>query len=136
MATKHHLICARTATRHFSKALVYDSGNMQQDLRVRAMYMHSLDRAGRNKIESVCIRGGSSPGLTVFLHRENEGLYTTERERGNNGAPGVLHLFLTAYAFAKPCKLPPTENSILLAGIALPRITMGIAVWILCLKCD
>jgi hypothetical protein len=45
------------------------------------MYMRGMDRAEQNKIESVCIWGGSSLGLTVFLHQENEGLYTTERER-------------------------------------------------------
>jgi hypothetical protein len=58
------------------------------------------------------------------------------RERENNGAPGVLHLFLTADAFAKPCKLPPTQNSILLTRIARPRIATGIAIHIPCLKCD
>jgi hypothetical protein len=58
------------------------------------------------------------------------------RERENNGAPGVLHLFLAADAFSKPGKLPPTENSIQLARIASPRIVTGIAVWILCLECE
>jgi hypothetical protein len=75
------------------------------------------------------------------------------RERGNNGAPGVLHLFLAADAFAKPCKLHPTQNStlhrtppytelhptqnsILLAGIVHPRIVTGIAVQTLYLECD
>jgi hypothetical protein len=29
MLTKDRLICAKTAMRHFSKALVYDSGNRQ-----------------------------------------------------------------------------------------------------------
>jgi hypothetical protein len=29
MPTKDRLICAKTATKHFSKALMYDSGNRQ-----------------------------------------------------------------------------------------------------------
>jgi hypothetical protein len=72
--------------------------------------------------------------LTFYIERMR--VFILLRERGNNGAPGVLHLFLTADAFAKLCKLPPTQNSILLAGIACPRIAMGIAVQILCLKCN
>jgi hypothetical protein len=66
---------------HFSKASVYNSGNRQRDPKVGVMYMRGVDRAERNKIESVCIWGGSSPGLTDSLHRERERLYTTERER-------------------------------------------------------
>jgi hypothetical protein len=59
------------------------------------------------------------------------------RDRGNNGAPGVLHHFLAADAFAKACKLHPTENSILLAGLTGPIIIMpGKAVRIPCLECD
>jgi hypothetical protein len=46
MPTKHRLICAKTATRHFSKALVYDSGNRQRATRARAMCMRDADRAG------------------------------------------------------------------------------------------
>jgi hypothetical protein len=57
MPTIHHLICAKKAMRHFSKASVYDSGNRQWVPRVRAMYMCDVDRAGQNKIESVCIWG-------------------------------------------------------------------------------
>jgi hypothetical protein len=58
------------------------------------------------------------------------------RERENNHAPGVLHFSLAVDALAKPWKLPPTQNSILLVGIVCPRIAMGIAIWIPCLECD
>jgi hypothetical protein len=58
MPTKHRLICAKTATKHFSKALVYDSDNRQWAARVRVMCMCRADRAGQNKITSVCIKGG------------------------------------------------------------------------------
>jgi hypothetical protein len=47
MPMKDRLICTKTATRHLSKASVYDSGNKQQLLRARAMYMHALDGARR-----------------------------------------------------------------------------------------
>jgi len=60
------------------------------------------------KITSVCIWGGSSPGLTSSLHRESERLYTTEREE-IIATPGVL-LLLFLLPFAKPNKLPPVEN--------------------------
>jgi hypothetical protein len=46
MPTKHHLICTKTATKHFSKASVYDSGNRQRATRARAMCMCNADRAG------------------------------------------------------------------------------------------
>jgi len=45
MPMKDHLICTKTAMRHFSNALVYDSGNRQRLLRARVMYMHALDGA-------------------------------------------------------------------------------------------
>jgi hypothetical protein len=45
-AHEDHLICTKTAMRHFSKASVYNSGNRQWALRARAMYMHGVDRAG------------------------------------------------------------------------------------------
>jgi hypothetical protein len=70
--------------------------------------MCGADRAGRNKITSVCIRGGSSPGLTPPLHQERERLYTTEREE-IIAAPGVL-LLLTPAALAKLNKLHPVEK--------------------------
>jgi hypothetical protein len=41
----------------------------------------SADRAGRNKIESVCIWGDLVRKLTDSLHRERKRLYTNERER-------------------------------------------------------
>jgi hypothetical protein len=82
MPMKHRLVCAKTATRHFSKALVYDSGNRQWATRVRAMCMRGVDRAEQNKIGTVCIWGGSSPGLSGSLHQERETLYYWER--GNN----------------------------------------------------
>jgi hypothetical protein len=73
------------------------------------MCMCGADRAGQNKIASVCIRGGSSLGLTGSLHRERERLYTTEREEIIT-TPGVLILLLTPAALAKPNKLHPVEN--------------------------
>jgi len=81
MLMKHRLICAKTAMTHFSKASVYNSGNRQWDPRARAMCMHSVDRAERNKIERVCIWGGSSPGLTNFFTSREREFYTTERQR-------------------------------------------------------
>jgi hypothetical protein len=93
MLTKHRLICAKTAMKHFSKASVYDSGNRQWAMRARVMCMCSADRAGRKKITSVCIWGGSSLGLPDSLHQERERLYTTEREE-IIAAPGVLLLLL------------------------------------------
>jgi hypothetical protein len=85
-----------------------------------------LDRAGQNKIGSVCIWGGSSLGLTDSLPRERE---------EKSASPGVL-LLLAPVALAKPSKLHPVENYIQLAGIASPIIITGIAVLILCLECD
>jgi hypothetical protein len=81
MPTKHRLVCAKTATKHFSKASVYDSGNRQRVTRARVMCMCDADRAGRNKIENVCIWGGSSPELIHSLHRKRDTLYTTERDK-------------------------------------------------------
>jgi hypothetical protein len=81
MPTKHWLICAKTAMMLFSKASVYNSGNRQQATRARAMCRCGVDRAGQNKIRTVCIWGGSSLGLTDFTSRERERLYTTEREK-------------------------------------------------------
>jgi hypothetical protein len=57
MLTKGHLICTKTAMRHFSKALVYNSGNRQQLQRARAMYMCALDRA-RRKQDTKGVYGG------------------------------------------------------------------------------
>jgi hypothetical protein len=136
MPTIHCLICTKTATTHLSKALVYNSGNRQQDPRARAMYMHGVDRAERNKIESVCIWGGSSLGLTLLsTSRECGSLYYSEREEIIT-APRVLLLLLAPAAQAKPSKLHPVENSIQLARIASPIIAMGIAIQIPCLECD
>jgi hypothetical protein len=56
MPMKHHLICAKTAMKHFSKASVYNSGIRQWFTRARAMYIHGLVRAEQNKIK-VCIWG-------------------------------------------------------------------------------
>jgi hypothetical protein len=52
-------------------------------------------------------------------------LFILLRERENNPSPGVLYFFLTVDVLAKPCKLHPPQNSILLAGIACLRIATG-----------
>jgi hypothetical protein len=72
--------------------------------------------------------------LSFYIKRTR--VYILLRERENNGAPGVLHLFLAVDILAMPCKLHPTEKSILLAGITGPIIVLGNAVQILCLECD
>jgi hypothetical protein len=99
------------------------------------IYAQFLDGAGQNKIESVCIWGGSIPGFTHYLQRERERLYTTEREE-IIATPGILLLVLAPAALAKPTKLHPVENYIQLAGIASPIIATGIAVLIPCLECN
>jgi hypothetical protein len=57
MPTKDHLICAKTAMRHFSKASVYDPGNRQQLLRARARYMRALDGKAENTTLKVYMGG-------------------------------------------------------------------------------
>jgi hypothetical protein len=54
---KDHLICAKTAMRYFSKALVYNYGNRQRFPRARARYMHALDRARQKQTLKVYMGG-------------------------------------------------------------------------------
>jgi hypothetical protein len=94
-----------------------------------------VDRAGRNKIESVYM-GGDQVRDCLSFHIESMKIFILLGERENNHAPGVLHFSLTVDALSKPCKLPPTQNSILLARMVHPEIATDIAIWILCLECD
>jgi hypothetical protein len=59
--------------------------------------------------------------------RDWESLYYQETEKINH-TPGALPLYLAADSLAKPCKLPPSENSIQLLGILLLRIERGLSV--------
>jgi hypothetical protein len=58
-----------------------------------------------NQDTSVYIGGNQ----VILLHVKYEGIYTTERE--NNGIVRVLHFSFAVDGFAKPCKLPHTENN-------------------------
>jgi hypothetical protein len=80
--------------------------------------------------------GGIKSEIDCPSYIESMKVFILLRERENNCAPGVLHFPLTVDALAKPCKLHPTQNSILLARITYPIIALGKAILIPCLECD
>jgi hypothetical protein len=70
MPTKHCLICAKTAMKHFSKALVYDSGNRQRAARARAMCMRCIavkSSVPQGRIVCFDMEVGWCVGIAVIL---------------------------------------------------------------------
>jgi hypothetical protein len=136
MLTKDHLIYTKTAMRHFSKALVYDSGNKQRLLRARAGYMHALEGARQKTRMLKVYMGGRQVRIDCpSTLRDWESLYYWETEK-INCTPGVLPLFLAADCLAKPWKLPPTENFLQLFRILLLIIERGLSIWVAHWKYD
>jgi hypothetical protein len=110
--------------RHFSKALVYNSGNRQQLPGTRVVYIHSLEQRNVNQYRK-CVYGGDQVRDLLSFYIKSMRFFILLRESENNCAPGVLPFSLAVDSLAKPCKLHPTQNSILLAGIVHPRIATG-----------